>query len=152
MPRTFRSLAGAVAALLTLALLTVPARAELVKEYGDFRVHYNAFTADMLPPEMARNYGIERSGYRAVLNITVQKKDSGTYMPAAAEVTATATNLNAQMRRLEMREIREDLAVYYIADFRVDNGETIDFDIRIRPTGRDKAFGLHFRQQFFGPQ
>ena len=141
--------------MLTLyALVLVPtlAQAESFKEFGEYRVHYNAFTADMLPPEMARSYDIQRSGYRAVLNVTVQRQTADGYVPVAADIGASATNLNAQMRRLEPREIREDQAIYYIADFEVANEEVLDFDLRVRPKGEDRTFGIRFRQQFFGPQ
>lgn len=139
-------------ALCLLALAAGPARAESFKDFGEYRVHYNAFTSDMLTPEVARNYGIQRSGYRAVLNIAVQREGSEGYVPVTAEISATATNLNAQMRRLDLREVREDQAVYYITDFEVANEEVLDFDVRVRPRGEEREFGLRFRQQFFGPR
>ncbi|HKJ75815.1 MAG TPA: DUF4426 domain-containing protein [Gammaproteobacteria bacterium] len=147
-----RTLATLGLALCTLALAASPAQAESFKDFGEYRVHYNAFTSDMLTPEVARNYDIQRSGYRAVLNIAVQEKTPEGYVPVAADVGASATNLNAQLRRLDVREIREDQAVYYIADFEVANEEVLDFDIRVRPKGEERTFGIRFRQQFFGPQ
>ena len=139
-------------ALGTLALAAGPVQAESFKDFGEYRVHYNAFTSDMLTPEVARNYGIQRSGYRAVLNITVQEKTPEGYVPVVADVDASATNLNAQLRKLDVREIREDQAIYYIADFEVASEEVLDFDVRVRPKGEERTFGLRFRQQFFGPQ
>jgi hypothetical protein len=137
--------------LLTLAgLLSFGARAETSQSFGDYSIHYNAFTTDFLNPDQARIYKIQRSTHRAVLVVTVLKKVMGTTgVPVEAVIRGTATNLTGQLRNLELRTIRDGAAPYYIADFLVNNEETLDFVLQIAPEGKDAPYTIKFRQQFF---
>ena len=136
----------------TLLLLATPlAQAENVQQFGDYHVYYNAFNADYLSPEIARNYNIERSSRRAVLNVVVRKSlGNGKDEPIAANITGTATNLNAQLRSLTLREVKEGSgAIYYLADFPITSQETLDFNLKITPQGSTHTFDVKFRQQFY---
>lgn len=53
------------------AVFAAPAVAEQSKRLGPWEVHYNAFNSTLLRPEMARQYGLERSNTVATLNIAV---------------------------------------------------------------------------------
>lgn len=57
-----------------LALSTAEIQAEQFKNFGDYTVHFSAFTTDILTPEVAKSYRIPRSKNRALLNISVLKK------------------------------------------------------------------------------
>lgn len=136
-------------ALLLLVGLSGTAMAEKSKEIGDFVVHYNALTTDFLTPETARAYGIKRSGNRAMVTISVVRKNMGlAIQPVKAEVSIRATNLNQQVKPIEVREIVEQGAVYYIADFKFADGETVDFNVEVVPEGGPRGT-IQFRQQFF---
>ena len=122
------------------------------KEAGDYTVYYNAFSSAMLQPAIAKQYGIQRSRYRAVLNVVVRKKQpKGGDTPVRAKVTGTATNLNEQMRQLKTREVDEGDAIYYLAEFTISDQETLDFDLKVTPEGEQKPISVRFRQQFFIP-
>ena len=138
--------------LLAAALFSLAGNsaAENAMDYGEFTVHYNAFTTDSLTPQVAKNYGITRSKNRALLNITVLKKVMGTTgQPVTARVEASATNLTGQFRTLDVREVREGVAIYYVSEFRVSDREMLAFKLDIRPGDTSKTFKLTFRQQFF---
>ncbi len=62
-----------ISCLLAL-LLTLPLRAEQMKELGPWQVHYSAFNSSFLTPEVAKAYGLERSRYNGIVNIAVQNK------------------------------------------------------------------------------
>jgi hypothetical protein len=124
--------------------------AEQSKSFGDYTVHFSAFTTDILSPEVAKSYRISRSKNRSLLNISVLKKVMGTYgSPVSASVEATATNLSAQLRELDVRELIEHGAIYYIAETTVNNEETLKFTLTITPEGETKPFSFSFQQQFF---
>ena len=55
-------------------LITLPLKAEQMKELGPWQVHYSAFNSSFLTPEVAKAYGLERSRYNAIINIAVQDK------------------------------------------------------------------------------
>ncbi len=124
--------------------------AEQLKSFGDYTVHYSAFTTDILTPEVAKSYRIQRSKNRALLNISVLKKVMNTAgSPVKASVEASATNLSAQLRELEVRELSEHGAIYYIAETTVNNKETLKYSVRIIPEGETQAFELSFSEQFY---
>ena len=104
-----------ITALLTLLLMTagLTVNAEQSKTFGDYTIHYAAFTTDMLSTEVARQYKIRRSKNRAILNISVLKKVMETTgQPVKAQVEATATNLSRQLKNLTTRELRGNGAIY----------------------------------------
>jgi hypothetical protein len=118
--------------------------------FGDHVVHFNAQSTTMLPAEVARVFGIRRSGNRAMLNITVLRKgeaDDG--MPVIAVVEVNATNLLQQEKDIDMRELRDGDAIYYIGEFTVANEEIVTFNISVKPEGADSAHEFMFRQQFY---
>ena len=129
--------------------------AEQSSSFGDYVVHYNALTTDQILPSVARPYGILRSKSRALLNIAVQKKLMGTPVEAVeAEVNVTATNLNAQLKTVEMRPISSSSgegskAIYYIGELPVANEETVKFNVSVTPAGSDQTHEFSFSQQFF---
>ena len=66
-----------VMALLLLAAATAfPAVAQQSQEFGDYEVHYNTLNTNMLSPEIASVYGIQRAGTQAMLNVTVLQKEN----------------------------------------------------------------------------
>ena len=138
-------------ALFSLALLlTAPARAENIQDFGDYVVHYNALTTDMIPPMVARENDITRSKNRAMLNVVVLKKVLGASgKPTPAEVSGKSISLTGRQNELEFREVRETNAVYYIAQFAVSNEQRLTFDIMVTPEGENEPLEVRFRQQFF---
>jgi hypothetical protein len=137
------------AVLLSAGLLTAgPAAADSALDTGNYVIHYNALSTDLLQPDVAKVYGIQRSKNRAMLNITVVRKGEGTGETVTAEVAASATNLNGQLRKIDLRKVTDQRAIYYIGEFPVSNGETLDFSVSVKPEGGDQRV-LEFRKEFF---
>ncbi len=131
------------------ALLPHEATAAQFKDFDNYRIHYNAFSADLLHPEVAQSYGLRRSRYRGVLNITVQEKVGDRYLPVGAEIDTRAANRASQFREIGFREIREGEAIYYVGEFAVADQEVLNFDVQVQPEGARRPYEFHFRQQFF---
>ncbi len=143
-----RRLTGPILCLLGALLFSATAQAEQSADFGDFVVYYNAVRTDFFNPETAKAYGITRSKHRALLTISVLRKRMGlTAQPVPAKVEARAVNLSNQIKEIELREIKEPQAVYYIGQLPITNGETIDFTITVEPTGGEKRT-ITFRQAF----
>lgn len=133
-----------------LSTTTIAVNAEQSKSFGDYTVHFSAFTTDILTPEVAKSYRIQRSKNRALLNISVLKKVMNTAgSPVKARVEATATNLSSQLRELDVKELSEHGAIYYIAETTVNNKETLKYSLKIQPEGESEVFDFTFTQQFF---
>lgn len=120
------------------------------QEFGDHVVHFNAQSTTMLPPEVARAYGIQRSASRAMLNVAVRRKlPEGGSAPVSAAVSVAATNLLGQQKDVRIRELRDADAIYYIGEVTVANEEILSFTISVRPEGADAPYEIRFRQQFY---
>lgn len=138
--------------VITLTLLLVPllVAAERSGEFGDFQVHYNALTTDVVEPSVARAYGIIRSKHRALVNIAVLRRVMGTpAQPVRAVVKVEAVNMNAQLRTIDMRELSDAGAIYYIGEFPVSNNEHLTFNVEVTPEGSASAHSLSFKQEFY---
>ena len=137
-----------------LCLACAGTMAEQSSTFGDYTVHYSAFTTDILTPEVAKAYGFQRSKSHALLNISVLKKVMGTTgQPVRARVQATAANLSAQLRQLNVRELIDEQAdskaIYYIAETSVADGETLKFSITVTPAESSASTTVTFDQQFY---
>ncbi len=140
----------ALAAGLALSVHGLPAGAENATPADGYTIHHNALTTDMLAPNVAKVYNIQRSKSRGMLNVSVIKEQPGTTgTPVKAEVKARATNLTGQARDLELREIMDGDAIYYIGEMRVANQETLNFDLEVKPVGSAQAYRAKFSQTFY---
>ncbi|MEZ5446321.1 MAG: DUF4426 domain-containing protein [Gammaproteobacteria bacterium] len=145
MPRRLR-----IACLIALLSALVGASAEQSSSYGDYTVHYSAFTTDTLQPEVAKAYQIERSSRRGMVNVSVLRKLMGTTgQPVRAEVTVTATNLHGQAQKIPVRELNDGGAIYYIGEFPVSNEDTLKFRIDVTPEGQTESLSAQFDQEFY---
>jgi hypothetical protein len=136
--------------LLFSLLLSFAAYAENSTKTNGYTIHHNALTTDTLSPKVANAYGIQRSKNRGMVNISVIKDEPGTTgTPVTAEVELVARNLLGQERDIPLREIREETAIYYIADFPVGNREQLVFKLEALPAGSSYALSATFQQEFF---
>jgi hypothetical protein len=132
------------------AALLPGALAERSQDFGEYVVHFNALNTNFIAPEVAGNYGVRRSPQQALLNIAVLRKVLDTTgEPVVAAVSGSVSNLTGQTTPISAREIREGNAIYYIDTFRVNNEETLRFDLVVKPQGSDESFQVRFSQQFF---
>ena len=137
-------------AVLCGSLLSVTAWAENSVNFGDYTIHYNALRTDVLTPEIAQAYQLTRRNNRAMVNITVQKRGADNKTtPHKAKVDGFASNLTAQVKNLEFREIQDGDAIYYIAETQVSNDELLNFEIKITPEGNATSTQVKFSQKFF---
>ena len=138
--------------LLLASAFALPALAQQMEQFGNYKVHYNTLNTNQLSPDIASVYGIQRAGTQAMLNITVLDMSTGEPMgePVKAEIDATATNLTGQRRDIDLRKVEDQGAIYYIGQFRIHDEESLNFDVKVKPEGHDGApFELQFRQQFY---
>ena len=133
---------------LILLSLGCAAHAE-VRRFGAYEVHYSLFQSSFLQPSIASAYSFVRARDRAVLTIAVRR---GSDSPAGIAVSAAVSGKRGDLiynNALEFREIREEQAVYYLADFAFISGEAIYLDLAIRPEGQPGALSLQFNQTLY---
>jgi hypothetical protein len=125
---------------------------ESSKNFGDYVVHFNALATDQLTPGIAQQYGIVRSQNRAMLNVSILRQDgdaSGSARAVTGSVSASAVNLNGQLKSVPLREIREEDAVYYIGEIAITNAETLIFTVDVTPINEASRFTVRFMKQFY---
>ncbi|NQZ49174.1 MAG: DUF4426 domain-containing protein [Moritella sp.] len=140
MPALFKSLLLAITLLVSAA-----ANAEQMQKLGDWDVHYIAFPSTFLTSDIASDYDINRSKYLGIINISVL--DSDTLKAQAVTMTVTARNLLGNIRELDVREIREQNAIYYIAEVPHRNEET--YRIKVTISSGNQTQELKFQQKFY---
>lgn len=138
-------------AALAALLLATGAHADTANTVvGGYVIHHNAMTTDNLSPDIASAYGIQRSKERGMLNISVIRGEPGKMGKAVeADVKVTARNLIGQERDIDMREVREGDAIYYIGVFPVINREKVDFFMQVTPAGQHSPFKVQMQQVFY---
>lgn len=135
--------------LLALLGLNGAVQAEQSVEFQGHVLHYIVFNSTMLSPEIAGQYGIPRSGRRAVLNLSVlEQQDNGVDTPVEAEVSVQVRNLLGQARPLELDVIREQNAIYHIGSVEFDDRETLWFDVSVQLPGQP-VFEYSFSQELW---
>ncbi|HEY9030213.1 MAG TPA: DUF4426 domain-containing protein [Kangiella sp.] len=138
----------AVATLLLGSLTNTAVAAE--KKVGDYIIYYNAFNSSFLQPDVASNYKIPRSGLTAVLNVSIHKDGAPTEQPAVpANVQGKVTNSLSQFNQLAFKEIKEEKAIYYIADFQFRPEEETDIEFTIKVPGMNRPETISFKQKFY---
>ena len=111
--------------------------------FGDTTVHYSAFTSSYLQPDIAKATGLVRSKNQGVMNIAVLKANK----PSAASVTGTVKDLTGRENTLTFKQINDQGAVYYIAQFPIDQQETFTVTINVQAGGDTNSFS--FNQELF---
>lgn len=143
---------GRLALLLLTACLSVTAMAadaikgERQETFGDVTVHYNTFNSTYLTPDIAKSAELIRSKNQGVINISVIKEGK----PQMAQVSGSVKDLTSQTVPLQFKQITEQGAIYYIAQYPVDQQEIRTFDIKVQ-TG-DKINTINFNQELFPGQ
>ncbi|WP_460108534.1 DUF4426 domain-containing protein [Pseudomonas sp. S3_H04] len=140
---------GRLALLLLTACLSASALAadvikgERKQTFGDVTVHYNTFNSTFLQPDIAKAAELIRSKNQGVINVSVIKDGK----PLVANVTGTVKDLTSQSVPLNFKQVTEQGAIYYIAQYPVPQQETRTFEIKVQ--NGDKINTINFNQELF---
>jgi hypothetical protein len=138
----------ALLAALTAALLALApslAVAEQMRRLGPYQAHYVVVQSTFFSKQIAERYQIVRGRDRAIMNLSVLGEEG---LPVRVEPQGVYINLLEQRFELPFREIREGTAVYYLAEIRHTDRETLRFRVSITtPDGVTRE--LEFQQQMY---
>ncbi len=141
------SITKLILAVILCLLVMTSASAENMKKLGSMNVHYMAIGSTFFTPEIAKAYGISRSRYNGLINISVLDNSQAGAPAKTVSITGQAKNNLGQFKDLEFQEVKEGHAIYYLAQVNYNNEETIHFDIMIND-GKEKQ-NLKFSQIFY---
>ncbi len=123
------------------------AHGEQKRVFGDYEVHYIGLTSTDLSPQVAKQYGIQRSRNMGYLSVSVLKK--GRANAVDARVSGQMVNLLGQYKTLDFTRIQEGRAIYFISTFKFDEEEIYSFDIDLMTMKPKKELNLKFKQKFY---
>ncbi|QPG64757.1 DUF4426 domain-containing protein [Pseudomonas sp. BIGb0427] len=134
--------------LLTACLSVTAVAADAIKGerqevFGDTTVHYSTFISTFLQPDIAKAAQLVRSKNQGVINVSVIKAGK----PLVTQVSGTVKDLTSNSVPLKFKQITEQGAIYYIAQFPVEQQETRTFTIDVGIGGKTET--ISFNQELF---
>jgi len=138
----------AIALLLILLLLPRKGAGAQAQEFGEYVVHYNAISTNQLVDSMARQYHIERSARRGLLNIAVERKRDGASSMVGADVSADVSDLTGHRAPIAMRETNEGGDVDYLGEFALTGSGAYIFTVKVTPRGGSQPYVVRFNQDY----
>ncbi len=146
---SFRPLSRLIA-VLAMVFTAGIAQAEQKISDGKYEIHYNAFNSSFITPEVAQQYDLTRSKYRALVNVAVLKLEAdGAKTPVRAQIHGEAANLLQQAQQLEFKQIDEGNALYYIGGFRFTEDEKLSIKLQVQPDANADPYDIEFEQTFY---
>ena len=119
------------------------AKPERKEVFGDVTVHYSVFNSTFVQPATAQAANLVRSKEQGVINVTVLKADK----PSVASVSGSYTDLTSRQTPLTFKQVTDQGAVYYLAQFPVKQQETLTFSITVGSGETSNSFS--FNQEVF---
>lgn len=121
------------------------ALSEQKETLGNWDVHYIAFNSTFITPDIAKHYGIVRSKYNGVINISVL--DKADQVAQSAVLSGTARNLLGVSKKLTFKEVSEGEAIYYLAVLPFSDQETFRISVQINDGLEQQV--LNFQHKFY---
>jgi hypothetical protein len=128
-----------------IMVMSTGANAEQKKTLGEWDVHYMVVNTPFLTPEVASRYGIVRSKYNALVNISVL--DAKSKKAQRVSVSGSARNLLGNTKTLTFKKVEDGDAIYYLAVVPFRDQETFQFAIDVQK-GNDTQ-KLTFKQKMY---
>lgn len=115
---------------------------------GQYQINHIAYNSTFLERDIARLYKITRAKNMAVINISVQDTENDA-KGVEASVTGTATNIINQIKKVNFRKVESGDAIYYISDYRFDEGDVLTFKIDVTLPGQSRPQRVEWQQKFW---
>ncbi|MHC2146160.1 DUF4426 domain-containing protein [Pseudomonas sp. 210_17 TE3656] len=139
-----RLLSFLLTACLSMSAVAADAiKGERQEVFGDTTVHYSTFISTFLQPDIAKSAELVRSKNQGVINVSVIKAGQ----PVVTQVSGTVKDLTSASVPLKFKQITEQGAIYYIAQFPVEQQETRTFTIDVGIGGKTET--ISFNQELF---
>ena len=122
-------------------------QAEQKKQVGQFAIHYMALRSTFLSQEIAKHYKISRGVYTGIVNISILDT-SKIQNPHSCPDHRVRKQSKTTAKPLAFKEIKDNGAIYYLAEFTHENAEILKFHLKIN--AQDKLnTDLDFEQTFY---
>lgn len=124
-----------------------PPVTETSSNFGKDTVHYSVLNTAFLTPQVAKSYGIVRGDNKFLINVSVRRQLDTSNIAVRAKVKGTSSDL-IHRNPLDFREIIEQDAIYYIAEFELSNDERQDFRLSVNVDNRP-SYDIQFNKMMY---
>lgn len=128
-----------------IACFAPPIKAEQKIQLANWDVHYIAINSTFLTPQVAKQYGIVRSKFNGLINISVL--DTGDQAAQSVVMTGSAKNLLGVVKPLSFKQVNEGKAIYYLATLPFADQEQYRISVNINDGTVQKT--LKFQHKFY---
>lgn len=115
--------------------------------FGKDTVHYSVVNTTFLTPQVAESYGIIRGEDKFIINVSVRRQLDTSNIAVRAKVKGNSSDL-IHRTPLEFKEIIEQDAIYYIAEFELSNDERQDFRLSVNVDNRP-SYDIQFNKMLY---
>tara|TARA_R110001592_G_scaffold1874_4_gene11357 strand:+ start:1891 stop:2358 length:468 start_codon:yes stop_codon:yes gene_type:complete len=124
-----------------------PPATETSSSFGKDTVHYSVLNTTFISPQVAKSYGIVRGEDKFLINVSVRRQLDTSNIAVRADVKGTSSDL-IYVNTLEFREIIEQDAIYYIAEFDISNDERQNFRLSVSVDNRP-SYDIQFNKMLY---
>ncbi len=117
-------------------------------EFDGYKVHYSVVNSDAISAEAAGIYGIKRSVRLGLLTIVVVPSTQ-TYNGIEVLIGGDVSNMLQQQAALNFKPIDEGDTIYYIAPFKFDHRELLNFKVHIKAESDKYSNTVEFSHSLF---
>jgi hypothetical protein len=115
--------------------------------FGKDTVYYSVLNTIFISPQVAKSYGIVRGKDKFLINVSVRRQLDTSNIAVRADVTGSSSDL-IYVNTLEFREIIEQDAIYYIAEFDISNDERQNFRLSASVDNRP-SYDIQFNKMLY---
>lgn len=119
------------------------------QQFGAYRLQSSSVNSEHLSAEAAREHGIERGPGIAVLNVVVQKDESGKTVTVPAQVEAQVSGLAGVVNQVRLRETRAQGRVAYTGTYPILPRQVVDITVSARPEGATEPLSMTYRERMW---
>ncbi len=145
---SYSSLGRVIAGVLLSIIATTSALAQQSTRFGPYELHHSIVYTTFLSPEVAAEYGITRGTDKAILTLSVRDVDSGEIAGRPMTIDGRTWDLITG-GDMDIREIREGRATYYIIPFEFLDREYRFFEFAFQPQGAEAPFEHKMKVQLW---
>ncbi|MBD2857397.1 DUF4426 domain-containing protein [Spongiibacter sp. KMU-158] len=121
---------------------------ESSRQFGPDTIHYSVLNTRFLSAQVAQAYGITRGDNKFLLNIAVRHQGEASEHAIKAKISGTSSDLIYQTP-LKFREVVEQDAIYYLAEFEVRSEERLSFRLQVQTATRPMPYDLQFNKMLY---
>ena len=123
-------------------------RAQQSTQYDEFELHHSIVYTTFVAPAVAAEYGITRGADKAMLTLSVRDATSGDVAGRPMQINGRTWDLITG-GEMDVREIREGRATYYIVPFEFLDREYRFFEFSFQPEGAEKLYEHKMKVQLW---